>query len=495
MTENNNWAFHILVDAKTEYTKQIQDVLTPRLYEGVKSLYQNSCDICKKNNTNNKILITFQKLLKTIPKWNENILNSEYDRIVKKSQCDFLDELITAIFIAHMKVLTSIKISSKGSDKGLNIKVPKGVKFIHSIYVQVARNIWKNPYLFDHMLSTCDVQRNMRDSYTIIDNSIQECIRKQLPVKNILQECLEEDEIEEDDSDLESIISTSQRNNLKKILEKNNLNNLNNLNIYTTPDNEQLSPMQSPMQSQVHSPMQSQVHSPMQSQVHSPIQSQVHSPIQSPVQSQELRQLSPVQSPELRQLSPVQSPELRQLSPVQSPELRQLSPVQSQELRQLSPVQSQELRQLSPVQSQELRQLSPVQSTVVRNSQDHPIMRNIDDNDRDYSSSDEKHSYSNDNDNFEDKPNLSDSSYNLDSDKPNTPPLNTEIKSIKINPINIANKDGEDGEDEDDIENKNKILSSDKKFLELAKIDSKKLKEKTIKNNQSNTSLEYAFFD
>ena len=122
-------------------------------------------------------------------------------------------------------------------------------------------------------------------------------------------------------------------------------------------------------------------------------------------------------------------------------------------------------------------------------------MRNIDDNDRDYSSSDEKHSYSNDNDNFEDKPNLSDSSYNLDSDKPNTPPLNTEIKSIKINPINIANKDGEDGEDEDDIENKNKILSSDKKFLELAKIDSKKLKEKTIKNNQSNTSLEYAFFD
>ena len=428
MTENNNWAFHILVDAKTEYTKQIQDVLTPRLYEGVKSLYQNSCDICKKNNTNNKILITFQKLLKTIPKWNENILNSEYDRIVKKSQCDFLDELITAIFIAHMKVLTSIKISSKGSDKGLNIKVPKGVKFIHSIYVQVARNIWKNPYLFDHMLSTCDVQRNMRDSYTIIDNSIQECIRKQLPVKNILQECLEEDEIEEDDSDLESIISTSQRNNLKKILEKNNLNNLNNLNIYTTPDNEQLSPMQSPMQSQVHSPMQSQVHSPMQSQVHSPIQSQVHSPIQ------------------------------------------------------------------SPVQSQELRQLSPVQSTVVRNSHDHPIMRNID-NDRDYSSSDEKHSYSNDNDNFEDKPNLSDSSYNLDSDKPNTPPLNTEIKSIKINPINIANKDGEDGEDEDDIENKNKILSSDKKFLELAKIDSKKLKEKTIKNNQSNTSLEYAFFD
>ena len=197
MNENNNWAFHILVDAKTEYTKQLQDILTPRLYEGIKVLYQDACKICLKQNNENKILITFQKILQTIPKWNEHILQTEYARIIIKSNCDFLEELVTAIFIAHMKVLTSIKINSKNSKVGLNISIPKGIKFMHSVYIQVARNFWRNPYLLDHTLNSCDMQRNMRDSYEIINSSIQECIRKQLPLKNILQECLEDDEIDE----------------------------------------------------------------------------------------------------------------------------------------------------------------------------------------------------------------------------------------------------------------------------------------------------------
>ena len=53
--ESKNWALHILVEAKTEYTKQLLDILTPRLYEGIKSLYQDACNICTRNNTNNKI--------------------------------------------------------------------------------------------------------------------------------------------------------------------------------------------------------------------------------------------------------------------------------------------------------------------------------------------------------------------------------------------------------------------------------------------------------
>ena len=68
MQKDENWALHILVDAKTEYTKKILDLLTPRLYEGIQSLYSEACKLCHKNNNNEQLFITFQKILTVIPK-------------------------------------------------------------------------------------------------------------------------------------------------------------------------------------------------------------------------------------------------------------------------------------------------------------------------------------------------------------------------------------------------------------------------------------------
>ena len=36
---DNNY-HHVLVDAKTEYTKQLIAMLTPRIYEGIASIYE-----------------------------------------------------------------------------------------------------------------------------------------------------------------------------------------------------------------------------------------------------------------------------------------------------------------------------------------------------------------------------------------------------------------------------------------------------------------------
>ena len=106
-----NWALHVLVDAKTEYTKQLQDLLTPHIYEGISSLYGDAKQICHKHK-NPQVLITFQKFLRNIPKWKVDILRNEHSRILESSHCDFFDDLITAVFVSHTKVLTAIKIHS-----------------------------------------------------------------------------------------------------------------------------------------------------------------------------------------------------------------------------------------------------------------------------------------------------------------------------------------------------------------------------------------------
>ena len=209
----------VLVDAKAEYTKQLVNIIRPYIYDGVKSIYDDAKEICDRNNTPNSTLMTFQKLLSNIPKWSQEIIDQEYDRIISESQCDWLEDLITAVFVSHTKILSVVHTSNKS--KKINLKIPKADHFIHKCYIECAREFWKNPYLFSDKLGQYEYQRNIRDAEHIIGESICETIRKQLPVKHILREYLGNDfNDDEEEENVEGSITDSYRNNLKKIVQK-----------------------------------------------------------------------------------------------------------------------------------------------------------------------------------------------------------------------------------------------------------------------------------
>ena len=205
----------VLVDAKTEYTKQLTNILVPFIYEGIKSIYEENIEHCKVTD-DRAILMRFQEKLSLVPKWSQEILGQECERIMSGSGCDWLDELVTAVFLSHTKILTAIKKNGK-KQKKINLKIPKIDHFIHKCYIECAREFWRNPYLYSERCLQSEYQRNVRESHIIIRNTIEETIRRLLPVKNILKEYLGEDE----DSDKEtSFISDNYRDNLRKIVKK-----------------------------------------------------------------------------------------------------------------------------------------------------------------------------------------------------------------------------------------------------------------------------------
>ena len=69
-------SINVLVDAKTEYTKRLTNILAPFIYEGLSSIYQEANNM-KNNETNNisSNLQIFQDLLRKIPKWNQDIID------------------------------------------------------------------------------------------------------------------------------------------------------------------------------------------------------------------------------------------------------------------------------------------------------------------------------------------------------------------------------------------------------------------------------------
>ena len=185
MDENNSSS--IFTQAKIEYTQQLIDVLTPNMFDGVKSIYEES-KIFFSTQTNQSVLSIFRTFLEKVPEWNNALVETETERIIKESQCDWLDDLVTAVFISHTKILTSI--GPNMNNTRINLTIPKTINFIHKCYINLARELWKNPYLFDENINGTDFQRNMRTIEIIIKESIENTIRKLLPFKEILKEHL-----------------------------------------------------------------------------------------------------------------------------------------------------------------------------------------------------------------------------------------------------------------------------------------------------------------
>ena len=177
-------ATNIFIEAKSEYTRELISIIKPHIFTGIKSLYDDSRITCKKKNDVSKTLFVFQNQLKSIPQWNQNILNEEVNRIIKTSQCEWLEDLVTAVFISHIKILSSIR----GDTSTINLKVPKSDAFIHQCYIEVAREIWKNPYLFLDKGNKLEYMANLREVDTIIAQCISETLRKMLPIKNIVKD-------------------------------------------------------------------------------------------------------------------------------------------------------------------------------------------------------------------------------------------------------------------------------------------------------------------
>ena len=103
--ENNN---SIFVQAKIEYTKQLVNTLKSPIYDGIKSIYEDAKEIYK-SNSSTSLLYIFRTLLEKIPEWNNELIINETDRIIECSKCDWLDELVTAVYISHTKILMSSK--------------------------------------------------------------------------------------------------------------------------------------------------------------------------------------------------------------------------------------------------------------------------------------------------------------------------------------------------------------------------------------------------
>jgi hypothetical protein len=219
-----------IADINQEYTTFLTHILTPLIYEGLKSMYDKSIEKEKeyielsKNNIKVKnpgILKIFQHCLKNIPSLNINLIECEMIRIRDSSKhADIFEKLIKAVIKSHIILLT---YNASGKQCQLvNEKIHEKIDckiFIHKIYIECARQFYNNPELFWHGYTNIELKKNQKDCLDIIEKSIKISIKEIIPMQDILTEYLKNDYI------IEPLQNRTQK--IKEMLEKNPEDDIN----------------------------------------------------------------------------------------------------------------------------------------------------------------------------------------------------------------------------------------------------------------------------
>ena len=188
-----------LHESKNEWSARLVTILTPLIVDGYKSILDEAIKLCKENNEMDKYLMTFQNFISRVPKWNPTIIEAEKKRICDKSHCSYLEDLVTCVHIIQLKILTAMRVGQK--QKKIDINIPKLDDFIHKVYINVARKVYKNTYLFEIHIPPLQTQKHNRELEVIVQECILNTLRESIPVEAILKaymdETVEEDVTEE----------------------------------------------------------------------------------------------------------------------------------------------------------------------------------------------------------------------------------------------------------------------------------------------------------
>jgi hypothetical protein len=174
-------------EARNEYLKQLSTWIVPFMIQHYRNLWNEA----KKLGGERREMVVFQEKCAEVPKWNQDIIDTNVNKLLDSCRCDYLEELMAAVFIAHTKVLISIRVSSK--HKKLQITLPKLDHFLHRIFSECARSFWKSPFLFLDDQKPIEMQKNLIQAEALCSESIAMAVRSLLPIKNILNEYLSDD--------------------------------------------------------------------------------------------------------------------------------------------------------------------------------------------------------------------------------------------------------------------------------------------------------------
>jgi hypothetical protein len=185
---------NVLVEAKKEYMEQLCMFVCPLMIDTFSTMYQEAVKLAK----NKKNLNSFQVLLKEVPNWNNHMIKQHTIKLC--NACAWFSDLLAAVFVSCVKILSAVRLNSE--NKKISLKLPSNEVFIHGCYEAVARELYKDPHIFQRECSEYERDANLTGRFRVC---VEDTIKRMIPIQQILHTYISQGEkMEEKNIDFNS---------------------------------------------------------------------------------------------------------------------------------------------------------------------------------------------------------------------------------------------------------------------------------------------------
>jgi hypothetical protein len=167
---------NVLVEAKKEYLSQLCSLMCPVMIQAFQDMYIEAQKLSK----GKRVLMQYQKLLKEVPNWNDHIVKQNADNAC--NSCSWFSDLLAAVFVSFVKILSSVRL--KTDTKKISIKLPTNDLFVHTCYINAAKDLYKDPYIYDEEMNEYVRDAKLSERFTAC---IEATIKELLPIQQILE--------------------------------------------------------------------------------------------------------------------------------------------------------------------------------------------------------------------------------------------------------------------------------------------------------------------
>lgn len=156
---------------KSEVQRQVTEFIVEPLCKAFDDLYEESQ---KKDGR----LLTFQQHLQGIITWSAVTLALWVNRVLRSCNC--FEELVTALFLSHIKLLSSIR--NVKNEEPVKVTIPRNELFIHTVMITAGKEFYENPWTFR--------KKDRSEKLRVLSFAVNKVARDMLPMKDLLQQYL-----------------------------------------------------------------------------------------------------------------------------------------------------------------------------------------------------------------------------------------------------------------------------------------------------------------
>ena len=207
----------VLNDAERRYSRKLVEAMLPEIIEVLMTIWEDT----KKETKDRKYVENYRANLRKIKgEWSNVKVKDHVANILKA--CPLFPRLIAAVFVIHVKILSAIRIDK--SSKKINLKLPSNDVFVHTSFIECARDLYDDPYCVTDDKSPSERREELTRRFT---KCIRETIENLVPLEAIMDNYFPKniddfnmgDEEPEDDPGEDLIQDTHQEPDMEAALE------------------------------------------------------------------------------------------------------------------------------------------------------------------------------------------------------------------------------------------------------------------------------------